>query len=97
MLRLVRDLTSFILAVIEVLLVFRFILKLLGASSAASFIAWLYSVTEPFLAPFAAAFPPAPLPGRFVLELSTLFAIFVYAFVGLVVQQVLSLLAGSRK
>jgi hypothetical protein len=46
----------YILGVVEVLLVFRFILKLLGANPVAGFSSFIYGATYVFAAPFLGVF-----------------------------------------
>lgn len=95
----VKMLTRFaylIVGLIELLLGFRFILKLFGASSAASFVNWVYQTTEPLLGPFTPAFPTPVIEG-YVLEFTTLFALFVYAFVGYLMEEILFSLSRKKK
>ena len=96
MFRLVRDLTAFVVGVIEVLLIFRFILRLLSANPSANFVGWIYETSYPLLRPFLFAFPTPSVTGGFALEFSTLFAIFAYAFIGYVLQELLEILANSQ-
>lgn len=95
--KILRDLSAFTIAIIEILLVFRFVLRLLGARPEASFVSWVYQTTLPLLQPFLFAFPTPSIRGGFALEFTTLFAIFAYAFIGYVLQEVLTLLGKSRK
>lgn len=67
----------YVLAVIEVLLAFRFLLKLFGANTAAGFTQFIYGITYLFAAPFLFVFP-APQNGRSIFEWSTLLAMAVY-------------------
>lgn len=69
--------TWYIFGVIEALLVFRLLLKLLGANAAAGFTNFVYSVTSIFVAPFQAVFPSSRAEGS-VFEWTTLLALFVY-------------------
>lgn len=92
MIKLLKDLVSFAVGLIEVLLIFRFVLRMLGANPAAEFVAWVYSTSAPLVAPFDFAFPSPAVGSGFVLEFSTLLAIFAYAFLGFVVQRVLEVL-----
>ena len=94
--KILKDLAIFVFGLIELLLVFRFILKLFGASSQANFVAWVYETTQPLLTPFLLAFPTPQISGRFVLEFTTLFAIFAYAFLGYVLQEILEIMAKSE-
>ncbi len=90
--KLLRDLTTFVFGLVEILLVFRFVLKLFAANPQAGFVRWIYETTEPLLAPFLLAFPTSSVRGGFTLEFTTLFAIFVYAFVGYLVQELLEVM-----
>lgn len=95
MMRLLKELANFIIGLIEVSLVFRFILKLLGASPAAGFVSWVFDMTQPLLQPFLFAFPTPTVKGGFTLEFTTLFAIFAYAFGGYLVQEILEIIESS--
>ena len=98
MLKLVRDLSSFVIGIIEILLIFRFVLRLLSANPEASFVAWIYQTTAPLLTPFLFAFPTPTIRGGFTLEFTTIFAIFAYAFIGYIIQEVLSfMMTGKRR
>lgn len=67
----------YILGVIEVLLAFRFVLKLLGANPDAAFTGFVYGVSNIFAGPFLAVFRVSHVEGN-VLEWTTLLAMFVY-------------------
>jgi hypothetical protein len=67
----------FILGFIEVLLVFRFVLKLLGANPFIGFTNLIYSVTTPLVAPFSGILG-AYTAGNFIIEWSTIVAAVVY-------------------
>lgn len=67
----------YIVGVIEVLLGFRFILKLLAANPEAGFTSFIYGVTLPFAAPFLNVFRIPRVEGS-VLEWTTLLAMLVY-------------------
>jgi len=96
MFRLVRDLATFITGLISTLLLFRFVLKLLGANAEASIVAWIFETTQPLLTPFLLAFPTSSIRGGFTLEFTTLFALFVYTFVGYLIQELLETIEGRR-
>lgn len=65
------------LSLIEVLLAFRFVLKLLGANPDAGFSAFIYGVTYIFASPFLNVFSKTYVAGS-VFEWTTLLAMFVY-------------------
>ncbi len=67
----------YILGLLEVLLAFRFVLKLLGANPAAGFTAFIYGVTYIFTAPFLSVFRISQVAGS-VFEWTTLLAMLVY-------------------
>lgn len=67
----------YILGVLEVLLAFRFALKLLAANSGAGFTSFIYGATYPFVTPFQAVFKKTQIAGS-VFEWTTILAMFVY-------------------
>lgn len=67
----------YILGILEALLAFRFILRLLGANPAAGFTNFIYDVTYPFVAPFINVFRVTRVEGN-VFEWTTLLAMLVY-------------------
>lgn len=67
----------YLLGLVEVLLGFRFILKLLGASTGAGFTDFIYGITSPLVAPFVAVFRASRAQGS-VVEWTTLLAMLVY-------------------
>lgn len=67
----------YLLGIVEVFLVFRFVLKLLGANPAAGFSSFIYGVTFIFAAPFLNVFRVVQVAGS-VFEWTTLLAMFVY-------------------
>ncbi len=74
----ITSITYFILGVLEVLLLIRLLLRLLGANEASGFVAFIYSLTHIFVGPFNGIFNDQAL-GRSVFETSTLIAMIVYA------------------
>lgn len=70
----------YIVGVIEVLLAFRILLKLLGASTQSGFTSFIYSISSPFALPFAGILGKTGISGM-ILEWSTFIAMAVYAIV----------------
>lgn len=70
----------YLLGLLEVLLAFRFVLKLLGANPAAGFSSFIYGATYIFTAPFLSVFGISKVAGS-IFEWTTLLAIFVYGIV----------------
>lgn len=67
----------YLLGLVEVLLAFRFVLKLLGANATAGFTSFIYMVTAPFAAPFVTVFKASKAQGS-IFEWTTILAMFVY-------------------
>ncbi len=67
----------YILGIIEILLAFRFVLKLLGANPNAGFSSFIYDVTNIFAAPFLNVFSISKVAGS-IFEWTTILAMFVY-------------------
>jgi uncharacterized protein YggT (Ycf19 family) len=77
---LARRIILYVLDVLEVLLAFRFFLRLLAANPASPFVQFIYAVTEPFVFPFRGIFPQIAAQGA-VLEWAVLLAMIVYAII----------------
>ena len=95
--KMLQSFSVFVFSLVGVLLVFRFVLKFLGASSVSPFVEFIYQNTQPLLAPFLFAFPTPSISGRFVIEFTTLFAIFVYAFIGYAIEEALDFFTRDKK
>ena len=67
----------YVLTVLEVLLAFRFVLRLIGANPVAGFTDFIYSISYPFAAPFLAVVDQSRIGGS-VFEWTTLLAMVVY-------------------
>jgi hypothetical protein len=67
----------YILGLIEVLLAFRFVLKLLGANPTAGFTSFIYGVSYILATPFLSVFRISQVAGN-VFEWTTFLAMFVY-------------------
>jgi len=81
-----KKMIYWVLGILEVLLAFRLVLKLLGANTASPFVAFVYSVSQVFIVPFIGVFRAPAAPGietQSVLEPSTLIAMIVYALIAM--------------
>lgn len=67
----------YLLGLLEVLLTFRFVLKLLGANAEAGFTSFVYGASFVFTAPFLSVFHITKVSGS-IFEWTTLLAMFVY-------------------
>lgn len=74
----------YIVGLLEALLAFRFVLKLLGANAAAGFTSFIYGITQPFAAPFLNVFKISRVEGS-IFEWTTLLAMLVYWLIALAI------------
>ena len=72
----------YLLSLLEVILAFRFFLKLTGANPSAGFTSFIYALSWPFSAPFLAVFPRTVVEGS-IFEWTTLLAMIVYWLVAI--------------
>jgi hypothetical protein len=74
------QITWYILGLLDILLAFRFVLKLLAANSSAGFSNFIYTLSYPFASPFLNVFRTSKVEGS-VFEWTTLLAMLVYALI----------------
>lgn len=75
----------YLTGLLEILLVFRFVFKLLGANPSSGFVSFIYSLTGVFLAPFSGIFHTTASKGSetvSVFDPAILVALVVYGLVG---------------
>lgn len=73
----INQIIWYILGFVEVLLVFRIVLKALGANLNSGFTSFIYSITGPFALPFRGIIGES-IDGGSLLEWSSVFAVIVY-------------------
>ncbi len=95
--KMLENLITLIFSLVSISLLLRFLLKLFGASSASTFVSFIYENTQPLLVPFLYAFPSSSISGKFVVEFTTLFALFVYGFISYILEEVLNFISSSKK
>lgn len=71
----------YLIGLIEILLAFRFLLKLFGANANAGFTSFIYSISMPLVIPFTTVFGTSRIEGS-LFEWTTLLAMFVYLIIG---------------
>jgi hypothetical protein len=79
-----RRIVYYLLGILEVLLAFRLVFKLLGANPANGFVSVIYTVSGVFLVPFSGIFKTAVNNGietKSIVEPSTIIAMIVYALI----------------
>lgn len=90
----------FLFGILEVLLAFRLILKLMGANIASGFVSFVYGLTSIFILPFEGIFRRGYADGietTSVFEPSTLVAIIVYALVAWGIVKLVHVLSGEQQ
>lgn len=93
-------LVYFLFGALEILLVFRFVLKLAGASPANAFMGFVYGLSGIFVSPFAGIFHRGYAQGvetTSVFEPSTLIAILVYAVVAWGIVKLIRIFSGEKQ
>jgi YGGT family len=96
----VEYLVYFFFGLLEILLAFRLVLKLTGASLASAFVGLIYGLTGLFILPFEGIFHRGFTQGvetTAVLEPSTLVAIIVYAVLAWGIVMLLRILSGKKQ
>jgi len=89
----------YILGLLEVLLGFRLVFKLLGANPGSGFVSFIYSISEVFLVPFNAIFRSASTQGietEALLEPSTIIAMVVYAIIAWGIVKLMAIMMGRN-
>jgi uncharacterized protein YggT (Ycf19 family) len=84
-----------VFGIIDVLLLVRLVLKLLGASPQASFSGFMYGLTDFMMAPFKGLLP-AVASGKAIFEPSVVVAIVIYALVALMLAKILEVILSRR-
>lgn len=77
----ITTVTYFLLGVLEIILLLRFIFRLLGANQYNGFIMFLYGLSHVFVAAFNGIFNDQTLGRAGVFEVSTIIAMLVYALI----------------
>jgi uncharacterized protein YggT (Ycf19 family) len=85
---------TLVFTVIEVLLLIRFVLKLLGANADQALVSLIYGVTDPLIAPFRGIF--AQPSGTPVVEIATLLAIVFFVLLAALIVAVVRATTGRR-
>ena len=89
MIRVLRTLINIVVGVVELLLIFRLIFKFLVVNTGTPFVAWLYDVTAPLVAPFSKILPDWQIL-NFVVDFATVAALIVFALAGSLLMMIFS-------
>ncbi len=90
-------LVDFFIGLAELVLILRVVLRLFNASQGASFVNWVYQTSGTLLAPFRGIFPTEVLHRGYVLDVSALFAVLVYAFIGYLLIELIGFTPSTSK
>lgn len=96
----VEYLIYFFFGVLEILLLFRLILRVAGANTGSAFVGFIYSVTGIFIAPFEGIFRRGTTQGvetTAVFEPSTIIAIIVFAVVAWGIVKLVQIFSGKMQ
>lgn len=96
----IENIIYFIFGLLEILLAFRFIFKLTGASTSSVFVSFIYDLTKIFILPFEGIFSRGSaqvLEGTSVFEPATLVAILVYAVLAWIVVKLIRIISGETE
>jgi len=89
-----------IFGLLEILLAFRFVLKLLGANPSTGFVDFVYSLSAIFVAPFTGIFNTSMSSGNVttsIFEPATLVAIAVYAVIAWGIVTLIKVISGRQQ
>jgi uncharacterized protein YggT (Ycf19 family) len=94
----IGNLVYLLFGILEALLAFRLVFRLLGANPASSFVDFIYNATEPFVAPFYGIFGEPTIAngvtGVSVFDTSTMVAMLVYGLVAWILVRIIAALSG---
>jgi uncharacterized protein YggT (Ycf19 family) len=90
-------LVSIVFSIIGLSLLLRFLFRLFGASTQAPIVQFLYTSTEPLLAPFQGIFPVQPIEPGGVFEFPTLIAIVIYALLAWLIMELIDLITYNAR
>lgn len=96
----IEYLVYFLFGVLEILLVFRLVLKFMGASVTSGFVNFIYNLTNLFILPFEGIFRRGFNEGietTSVLEPATIVAIIVYAVLAWGIVMLVRILSGENR
>jgi uncharacterized protein YggT (Ycf19 family) len=94
--RIVAGLINFFLALAEIFLALRVVLRFFAANADASFVRWVYDMSNVLLEPFRGIFHSAVIGNYHVLDFPALFAMVVYGLVALAFAALVSWLNPAR-
>ncbi len=91
--RILIFLVSLVFGLVEFIIALRILLKLLGANPSTPFVNWVNEVSNSLIYPFQGIFPSPVLTGGFVLEMSSVIALLVYAIIAYIITEAISFIS----
>ncbi|MDZ4671511.1 MAG: YggT family protein [Phototrophicales bacterium] len=91
------NISYFLFGALELLLIVRFILYLVGANMTAGFGSFINTITAPFVALFSTLLQNPVISGSSILEITTIIAIIVWAMIAWVVARMLWLILSRTR
>ena len=91
-----RRVVYYVLGIVEILLAFRFLLKLFAANASSPFVAFIYGITGPLVFPFEGVFRGFATGGA-AFEPGTLLAIAVYAVLAWIIDRLITIIASAER
>lgn len=95
--RFLAGLINFFIAIAEVFLGLRVILRLFGANPDVAFVQWVYDSSGVLLQPFRGIFPSETIAPGYVIDFSAIFAMVVYGLIGLAFLALIEYLIPERR
>lgn len=93
---LILGMLNLLIAFAEGVISLRILLKLMGASTSAPFVGWVYETSKPLLFPFEGMFPSSTLNSvPFTIEFSAIFALFTYMFLAYILQEAIDFISNN--
>jgi uncharacterized protein YggT (Ycf19 family) len=90
--RFVLGLINFFLALVEIFLALRVLLRFFAANPTNHFVSWVYNSSDVLMQPFRGIFPPTVIGRDHVIDFSALFAMLIYAILAMFLVWIVTLL-----
>ncbi len=94
--RFVLGLINFFLALVEIFLGLRVVLRFFAANPDVSFVHWIYASSDVLMQPFRGIFPTEVIGRDHVIDFSAMFAMVVYALIALAFAALANYLTPNR-
>ncbi len=88
--RILLNFINLVFALIEGVIALRIILRFLNANPSTPFVRWVNDASSSLIYPFQNIFPSPVLTGGFVLEMSAVIALVVYAIIAYIISGLIS-------